>query len=370
MNRNIIWQIGLTVVLATSIIIGAGCGGGGSGGGSSGNPNVPNPQTKFKITGNLDGSTATFASLNRMNFLDRFCSIFSPLPAYAGSNIVTNIIAVCSDMTIIQATHTANDFQLELPLNKAYIVVFLDGTSIIGLYKVDAPTDLDAVPVPETASDLDIGAVGYDALSDTFTAAITQTLLFNALSITNTVATAFGVVDNGMSRLSSLDVDGNTQLDAFENPRKFYDLKIQYMFDETEGFASIQDSFGITSSAVFDWYMYIGYISPEDLTIDWSTSYLNFPSTINGMNCITQTASASYSTYHNLNFSDGFNSPLTPPSGTYTITGTITGTATIQTYTFHNFRSQAIDPNLYNIYIPLVRLNMVEKYARRLGPAH
>ena len=351
----------IAIALSISMVY-VGCGGGSSSSssdsGSSGNPGA---QTSFKIIGTLDGSSATFAGRPPMNFLDRFCEIFNPLRAFAvGPNTVTNIIAVCSDMTIISATHTANDFSLELPLNKAYIVVFLNGTNIVGLYKVDAPTDLDSMPVPvtTTASTLDIGDVSYDSLSDTFTAAITQTLLFNTLSLTTTVATAFGVVDNGLSRLSSLDVDGNGLLDAFETTHKFYDLKVQYQFDETEGFNALKDNYGITSSPVLDWYMYIGYMSPDDDTTDWENCYLNFPEPINGLDCITQTRTQSFGTYHNLNFASNLNSPATPPTGTYTITTTADATYTAKTYTFQNFRGLAVDPNLYDIYIPVIRLNM------------
>ena len=44
--------------------------------------------------------------------------------------------------------------------------------------------------------------------------------------------------------------------------------------------------------------------------------------------------------------------PVTPPEGTYVVT------AGNSLFTFRNMQSQSIDPNLYNIYMPVIMLTM------------
>jgi len=127
-----------------------GCGGGSSSSSSSGSSGI-------NISGVLDNYTLVSLPPDENNFLDRFCRMFSPQRAYAqalGSD-VNRIIGISSrgnTYSISEATLTSNSFSLSVSKDKPYLLVLLYNTSIVGVYKVDDDTDLDAFPLNSASS--------------------------------------------------------------------------------------------------------------------------------------------------------------------------------------------------------------------------
>lgn len=362
--------IKLALVLLLSIAI-ASCGGGGGGGSTTttGNNNTSNT---VAITGSMDNSTVVLAS--QEGLLERFLAMFSPAKkAYAAVGVpVNNIIAVSPDGALVEAVKSGSSFSLQLNKGKPYVLALLNNATVLGLYKADATTGMDAFPITSSTMNIDLGTVSL--LAGTATGTIPSSSLLNSLGLNQSIATAFGAMSKGMARFANMDVDGNGVIDKKDN--KYYNLKIGFDFLSTP-FASLNGAWSMKEDAQL-WFYGFNYLScPDDTALDWANAGLTSPqgfqicnagppicnnsaaTTVNNdIPTVADTIAANAQTCRHMNFYGGSKaiiSPVPPPAGTYTISvPNIAGTGT-QTLTFRNVATPDMT-NMQNIYIPEIKL--------------
>jgi len=321
----------------------------------------------IRMEGTLDGSTAQFASAGENGFWDKFCKLFNPIEAHADAAVTVNkILAITygsEGLAITEATNNGNSFSLSLTKGLPYIIIFINGTTnVLGALKLDAATDLDALPLSNISSNIVLGDVVYG--SGEFSGSISQANLLSALGIDSSIASAFGRVDEGMLRWCSLDNDNNGVLDFTEN--KQYGLQIDYGFNTNQDFDNITGTnYSVYTSTAFQGYMYyfgVGPLTDPGFTFDGDTctATLHSPVDINGVNNLRHQYFRLDPDSYMFNYFTGESAvtPLTPPSGNYVITLTNSSQTITKTYTFENVKSQTIDANIYNIYVPSVKLTM------------
>ncbi|MBI3813385.1 MAG: hypothetical protein HY279_02820 [Nitrospinae bacterium] len=338
-----------------------GCGGSNSSSGSSGNGGL-------KISGRLDNSTLMMAYAPPTGFLNKLLAFLSPIQnAYTQVSTVDNIMAVSPDGSYVFASKKGNEFSLSLIKGKEYVVVFLNGTTIIGIYKLDKATDMDAILTSTNSIDTNLGTVSVTLGMAEGT--ISSTVLLQNLGITQDVATAFGVMDEGLVRFSNIDVDGNNAIDLLEG--KFYTLKVGYQFRPTEQFDDLFTSYSNKDNINFAFYFYVyegpgGQNDPADFALyNWPNATLTPPGTIttklgrvltklrNGTNDSNFMGDDDSVNYMN----DRYISPTRPPQGTYTLEIPLTNTGLTKTLTFQNVRSFDMTGASFNyVYVPEVKL--------------
>ena len=354
----IITALGLAALAATFSYVG--CGGGG--GSSSSSSSSGSSTGKVTISGVLDANTLVGLPLEQNSLFNRFCRLFAPQKAYAviGSD-VNRIIAISSrgnSYTITEAVLSSNSFSLAVDKDKPYLLVLLYNTSIVGVYKVDDATGLDSFPLNSASTNIDLGTVALSG-SGTVTGTVSQPVILDSLAITTALASAIGLMDDEMLRLAgSLDVDQNGLLDTLED--KWYPFIVHFEFDPGK-FTTIAGSFSDKNAITYTGYGFYMHMNPADLTLDWTTGgTLTSPASINGGNnkpSLGGTVSGNQGSQDFYWNSLGTN-PAAPPQGAYVVTMPISGTAGTKTYTFENVKSYGIDSNLYDIFIPSVKLNL------------
>lgn len=335
---------------------------------------TPATSTTITLSGTLDGSSAQFVAVPQNGFFDKFCKLFS-LPeacAVVPNADISKIFSITYDQTglsVTQAITNGDGFFLSLKKGNPYIIVFVGGTTeVLGLLKLDAATDLDALPLSNISGNIALGTVSYDGSE--FTGTINQTDLFNALGITSSFASALGAMDEGMMRWCSLDVDQDQVLDFTQN--REYQLSMAYQFRSQQVFDDITGTnFSVYSQTTFTGYQYNVSIAPYETLFDFdyatATATMRSPADINGGNDKTNgyvgsdpyPGGGNYAIYE---FYSGepITDPYTPPQGTYTITITDSTAISNRVYTFFNVSSQTIiSPTLYDVYIPSVKLTVV-----------
>lgn len=349
----------LVLVLSISL---AACGGSSST--SSGTPS----SNTVTMSGSLDSSTMTLAS--REKPFTRFLALLNPFgKAHAVGETVDNIVAVSPDRTYITATKSGNNFSLSLTKGKPYMITFLRGTTIVGLYKVDETTGMDSLPLSTDSGDISVGTVSLNA--GVAQGSLSSSSLLQTLGMTQSVATAYGVMDEGMTRLSSVDVDGNGTIDYLEN--KSYKLYVSYGFRYTScaapgsstgtAFTNSQGNWSDKNLLLSCGYEYNFVANPDVSSLNWNSATLNLPAAVGGVTSKLQGSSIVNSLGRNIEFwpsgSEGYaTNPSTPPSGTYTITVNSATGGSPTTFTYNNVRSQTIDANLNNIYVPITKLTL------------
>ncbi len=330
-------------ILALSAAL-AGCSGGSSQSSSQ------SPGNTVNISGTLSGYTLA----SNESGLKRFLAMFSLGKAYATGSTVDNVVAVSPDGTFVAAAKSGNGFSLSLHKNRDYIVAFLNGTTIVGIYKADSVTGLNSFPIGQNSTDLDLGMVSIN--TGTGTGTVASSTVLQDLGLSQDIAKTFGVWDVGMLRYSNMDADGNGIIDYQEN--KSFGIGLDYEFNTGSTFAGIQGSFNDKALASYTGYEYYFWAAPYDASLPWTSATLTAPASVSdGTNStpVTQCYNITGSNSMSLNFFCGGTavSPVTPPTGTYTVN------VGSQTYTFNNVQSQTIDAvNLYNIYVPSVKLTM------------
>lgn len=357
-------KIKIVMLIAGVLFIGCvafnfvGCGGGGGGSSRSGSSSAGN----VILSGALDGQTVVGLPSYENSFLKHFCLLFSPKNLYAnGGADVNRIVAISSrgnSYTLTEATLNGNNFSLSVSKDKPYLLVFLNNTTIIGIYKVDSATDLDAFPLNSASSNIDMGTVSLSG-TDVISGTISQAAIFNSIGITESLASAIGIMDDAMLRLAgSLDVDQNGSLDILEN--KWYPFIIHFEFDPGS-FTDMVNTFSAKVPITYTGYGFYMHMNPADLTLNWTAGgTLTSPATINNAN---NKPSLGGSLVGNQGSQDFYwdnlgTNPVAPPQGTYVVTMPISGSAITKTYTFDNVKSYGIDSNLYNIFIPSIKLNL------------
>ncbi len=326
-------------------IVASGCSSGGSGSG----PGAGAGNGTVKITGKLDNATVTMAATDTR--FSRLLAYLSPLKsAFAAGTTVSNIVAVSSDGTFATATTSGSDFSLNLDKGKPYIIGLLNGTSIVGLYKTDATTGMHSFPINLNSTDINLGTVSLSGSEAQ--GSITSSALLQDLGLSQAIATAYGIMDIAMTRLSNVDIDGNGVIDHQEN--KSYSLGLDYEFNGSSSFSAIQGAWSDHTAITYKGYEYYFWANPDMPSASWPSAALHTPATVNGSNDQTPCWNVADTSGRNLNFFCGGSAttPATPPAGTYTVTVGST------VFTFQNVNSQTIDSNLYNMYMPQIRLTM------------
>lgn len=352
---------GVAAILALSL---AACGGGGS----SSTGTTTSSSSTVSFSGSLDGSTVTLAS--KESPFKKFFALFNPLnKAHAAGETVDNIVAISPDGTIITATKSGNDFSLNLTKGKSYMVTFLRGMTIVGLYKVDSTTGLDALPVSTGSGNISVGTVSLSG--GVAQGSLSSSSVLQSLGLTQEIASAYGVMDEGMTRLGSVDVDGNGTIDSQEG--KSYDLYLSYGFRYSScpppgasagtAFTNSQGTWSSKDSIIYCGYEYNFIVNPDISSLNWSSAALNLPAAVDGVTSRPQGYTGVDSMGRNVEFwpsgSEGYaTNPRTPPSGTYTVTVNPAAGGSATTYTYRNVRSQTIDANLNNIYMPVTKLTV------------
>lgn len=317
------------------------------------------------VSGALDGTTVAGLPPHQNIFSKYFCSLFAPLNAYALGADVNRIIAISSrgnSYTVTEAILTGNNFSLSIPKDKPYLLVFLNNSNIIGTYKVDTATDLDALPLNEASSNIDVGIVALDSGAGVLTGTVATDTLFANIGITPSLASTIGIMDDEMLRLAgSLDVDQNGLLDTLEG--KWYPFIIHYEMDPGV-FTDTVNAFSQKSPIAYNGYGFYLHMNPYDTTLDWNTGgTLTPPASINGVTTNASGPAWVSGNQASLDFFSGGGpgtNPPTPPSGTYTVTMPGTGSNPSKNFVYANVKSIAsgIDVNLYNIYIPTIKFNI------------
>ncbi len=261
-----------------------GCGGGGGGDDAVTPSNTSDTSDTLRVTGTVDTSNLLLAY--QASPFEQFLAFFSPVnKAYAVATTVNNIVAISpgtNSSTYIEATKHGNDFTLNLEKGKSYVIVLLNGTNIVGLYKADDGSDMDSLPIGETATDIDLGTITLNG--GKVTGSIPSATLFQDLGITTEIAQAIGFMDDGMRRHANVDVDGNGVIDSKEG--KWYDLQIGYQFRPSESFASILNTWSDKTKMLFTGYTYYVGFAPGDTYTEavWRTAKLHSPVDINAGN--------------------------------------------------------------------------------------
>lgn len=305
------------------------------------------------LSGSFDGTTVNAKSLDKGDL------------SAASVGVVNGVFAIASDgLEITHALIYANDFSFSVPKDKPRLLVFLDGANIVGTYKVDAATDLDAFPLNAGSKDIGLGTVSLNA--GTFTGGITQPALLNALGVDAALANAIGTVDDGALRLASLDADGNGLVDYFEGKR--FAFIIHFEFDPG-AFSDAVNTFSRKDQIAYDGYGFYLHVRPYDGSLDWQTGgFMNSPQDINGTNNKSSGPASTSAEGTSMDFywDDLGMSPATPPAGSYIVNVPGVGGTAGKDYTFRNVKTQSIDANLYNIYIPTVKLTISNNRATQL----
>jgi len=320
-----------------------------SNGGGSGSAAVGTSGT-VNMTGTLDNSTVTTASTD--TGLRRFLAFLSPIKkAFAADAIVTNIVAISPGGQVVTATLNGSNFSLNLSQGTPYIIVLLNGTTVVGLYKTDETTGMNSFPINENTTNINLGTVSL--VGNVAQGTITSSTLLQDLGISQSVATAYGIMDIAMTRFSNVDIDGDGIPDYQEN--RFYNFVIDYEFNGVDSFVSIQGTWSNYADITYNGYEFYFFADPDVVSADWTNAMLNTPASVNGLNNQTQCYNTTSSSGRTLNFFCGGSavSPATPPSGTYVVT------AGSSIFTFQNVNSQTIDSSLHNLYMPQIMLTVV-----------
>lgn len=290
----------------------------------------PTDSTQITVTGTLDGITISGES-------------------------VDTILAIGNDSSSQEATITGDSFSLSLERGLPYLLVYLEGCTIIGVQIVDNSIGVDVLPVgDDSQSEVDLGTVALGLASGRIVGSTPGETLRTQLGFDETEWETYANMGVGLLRLSSLDVDGNCILDRDEG--KSYDLTVDFEMASNSTFSAIQEDFYNPALASFTGYMYY-FFAGDDTELsesDWSEAILAPPSPINGQTEEPQCYSVSESGHRTLNFFCGGTgySPQTPPEGDYAVR------AGSSEFTFLNIETKTIEPNLMGIYLPMVKLTM------------
>lgn len=342
----------MTIIMVTALV--AGCSSGGGGGSAS----------AVVLSGTMDNSTVQLAA--KTGFWNWFASIGFPVGnAFAAGATVTSVVAASPDGTLVTAIKNGQTFSLSLGRGKPYLVVFLDGTTPVALLKADVATGMDAFPVGTAASNIDLGTVSLN--SGTAVGTISSASLLQALGIAEAEAVVFGVMDDGMTRLSTVDANNNNVMDAAESikPSFLIQYVFQYVWTSGTTFSNLSGTFGDETKISFRGYDYTFWENPIDSIATagtWNAASLILPAQVNGFTSAPQCSIndvAPPDPYPG-RFIDFFcagpniaTTPATPPAGAYSIASGGNTLITIQ-----NVKSRTIDANLNDLMFPVAKLTL------------
>jgi len=282
-----------------------------------------------------------------------YLSVTGTLDAASGK-LIDGVLAVSRD-AYITATLSGGTFDLSLPKGSVNLLIFLNGSQVVGLLKANVATDLDCLPIWGDANCLDLGTIALNTDTKEATGTVTQGDLLAALGLNLPLAERLGAMDNEMLVLSSLDVDRDGLLDGPEVTTHF-DFAIRYQFD-AGSFASILDNWGGKDNVSPKGYTFNFWADrePSGAYVPWNSATMHSPQDINGSNDTEQCA-----------LQEGYNdaatglwffcdwtatNPVAAPMGSYAVL------AGSKTFTFQNVASIAPNASADDVYVPFVKLS-------------
>jgi hypothetical protein len=286
--------------------------------------------------------------------------------AAGGGATIDNVVAADASGRFIFATRSGNGFTLSLPSGRLYLIAFLSGTTTKAIYRADpSGSGWIALPVTDASRDVDLGTLSFDA-TGVGTGTTSPSTVAADLGVDPSVREALALRDVAMQRLANVDVDGDGTFD-FQQGRSYW-FAIHHEFDPHRLFTEIQG--GAFSDQTVTSYLGYGYaFSAPAGSHDWNNATLTAPATITTWSG-TQDPKACFASpfggaTESVNFYCGSGAvpatiavaPAQPPTGDYTVTAPLLSAGT-DSYTFRDVGSQTIDTNLYNLYVPSVKLTM------------
>ena len=261
---------------------------------------------------------------------------------------VTDIVAISANNDKYRSTPEAGVFTVDVASGTPYVLGFYNksGSTITLLgYLTQSDYNWDSLPIIDpTGEATDLGSIEVDSTSIEATPAIDITSLIDQMNMDTDTATAWGQIDDSLSVLTNLDVDGNGEFD-------FVDDK-HYMFHTYIGMGIS----GETPTGQID-EMLAGYndsYMPEPINYQLvlsatgddkdagATGTIYTPEPVGGQSQgeYTQTQSATIQASSDGGgwsiFWPSLGSPEVAPSGTYV------ATIDSDTYTIENFQASAV----------------------------
>jgi hypothetical protein len=337
----------IVVCFVIIVLVSAGCSSGGDG------SSAPPALSKVTVSGTIN---APFDLVSNKTLFDRIFAGLSPAKnAYAMIAAIDSILAISPDGMIVEASKSGQSFSLALPRDKSYVIVMLYHTNIAGIYKVNSTADLDSLPIGPNTPDFGLGLVslaGGTATGDVD--------VLPYLGLSTDMAAAIGNMDNGFTRYANVDADGDGTKDHLFG--KQYRLFIGYQINGGQTYADIVSRWSTTASMHYDGYTFSASFKPgehlsSNPTLSFELAKLHAPQNINLTNDLPVIGSFTFFDSEDIRvatFPTG-TTPATPPAGMYTVAVPLM-TGGTQTFTIRNVRSQLIDANLKNVYVPLVRV--------------
>ena len=320
MNKNIL-AIGLLILVSVIGLAMYGCSQTTSGtGGDSGITT-----TNYALSGKLGSVTA------------------SGLRAKTATT-VTHIAAIGADNNKTLVTPEADGaFSLGINSGQPYVLGFFNKTgsaiTLLGYLRA-ADYDWDSLPLIDPAgSSTDLGTVEIDSVSVEATPSINITSLIGAMNMNTATATLYGEIDDSLTALTNLDLDGNGEFDFNENRNYLFQTYIgmsQPGSPSTGEIDSMLDGYNDTYKPVPSFFqIYFSAIGGGDTRTVGTSATLTTPSPIGGSTTQTATTGALGSDGFTL-FFPSVSTPEIAPAGTYMVEMGST------TYTIKNFKSSDV----------------------------
>ena len=373
------------------------CGGGSSGGGGG-----PVSGSGIVLTGTLDSQSIQVARIQ--GSFERLYAMIFPRAANASVQTVTSIIARSTDGSTTETASISNSsFSISLPSGKTYLILLLDGTTTVGTLTVDPTSGMAIIPVSTSSQSFSLGTVSLSG--STASPTISESQLLTSLGIDTTEAATLSTYTQTVTWIDNADVDGDGILDYKEN--RLYKFYIDYWLGQGYSGSGMGTTFMSAQS---------NYVTPPTVTsstpngytfgiLESGTSLSTMPtfntSNLPSTNCILSSnidldapgnvtaygsntntiricefrnlsSSSSISlngqtltTIENYEFGTAggpgspFLNPVTPPTGTYRMTGSGTSNCGTNgcTLTFNNVSSISMS-QIKNIFYPSIKLTM------------
>ncbi|KAF0133688.1 MAG: hypothetical protein FD145_1147 [Candidatus Saganbacteria bacterium] len=301
---------------------------------------------------NTSSSTGNYTVTGKINNL----SIGSAIKVAA---TVTHIVAIDSNNQKTLA-NLSSDGTFSLSIDKGYPIILgfynKTGTAITLLgHLKQSDVDWDSLPIINpSGSATDLGTIEVDTTEKKATPAIDLTSLLSKMNFTDqTTAAYYGQMDDAMTVLTNLDVDGNGVFDFQES--KSYLFWADFQFATSNEVSNMINQFAENFRPSVESYSYQFIFTESGSSIAGTRATMQAPGGLAGQT-FSGTA-ASNRTEWVYSFAPATKSPITPPSGTCTVE--VTG---VGTYRFSNFQAGQISyvGASENIVFPVIKLTTDE----------
>lgn len=348
----------LPLVLLLALASGCGSSGyssGSSSGGSDSGSGSGDSSTAFTVKGALSSTTVTSISKGT---------------GKAVSGTATHIMAVSPTVggtTCKQGTIDANGkFSIDLTGLKPWLLYFYDksrsGRNMF-LGRIIS-SDWDAFTPGKSTGSADFGTLTVDSSAETVSSSKSHTDILSSFSITSSLGSFMGRLDDAIRRYTNPDMDGDGEADCSSSKNKFlldfhvrFDMKIN---GTTATFTNIIDSFlPDTVTATYNSTgIYIAYPSSFSTTTSGSVKFQDTAVTTSEGGAIPKNTTTSYVTENSFSGYYGFGPNTT--SSSELPTGTIVFTIGSKTLTYSDVQA----PSLSELTAPTGRVFPFIKFVK------